>query len=48
MMVPKSPMNGEMAPMVASQVRRCSMKVRASLDADCAVRSSAVILRGGP
>ena len=48
MMVPKRPMKGEMAPMLASQVSRCSMAVSDSLAAVCAARSRAVMLRGGP
>src|SRR3981081_3613591 len=48
MTVPKSPMNGAMAAMVASQVMRLSIAVRASLAAVWAARSSAVGLRGMP
>ena len=48
MTVPKSPMNGAACAMVASQVMRCSMEVRASLEAVCAARSSATGLRGMP
>src|SRR5580704_10550121 len=46
--VPKRPMNGAMAAMVASHVMRLSIAVRASLEAVCAARSSAMGLRGRP
>ena len=46
--VPKRPMKGAMAAMVASQVMRCSMAVRASLEAVWAERSRAMGLRGRP
>ena len=48
MTVPSRPMKGEMAAMVASQVIRCSIAVRASEEAVIAARSSAVGLRGRP
>ena len=48
MTVPKRPMKGAMAAMVASQVMRLSIAVRASLEAVCAARSRATGLRGRP
>ncbi len=48
MTVPKRPTKVLMDAMVASQVRRDSRRVNASLEADWAARSSVVTLRGGP
>ena len=48
MTVPKSPMKGAIAAMVASHVMRLSIAVRASLEAVWAARSSATGLRGRP
>ena len=48
MTVPKRPMKGEMAAIVASQVMRCSIFVSASEEAVIAARSSAAGLRGMP
>ena len=48
MTVPRRPMKGATAAMVASHVMRCSMLVRASLDAIWAARSRASGLRGMP
>ena len=48
MTVPKRPTNVAEEAIVASQVRRCSSRVSASLDAVWAERSSGARLRGGP